>query len=288
MIPNLLKNMGLTLDFGVEEQQKKQQDENNVEENSQDENNVGENSQDENDVEENSQDENDVRENLQKGENKTSFLQNHLESIVANEWPQIPQMPQTSQMSNMPQMPQMLVVNQMPPMSKDKQSYQQHSLNKEQASTSHQQMPQNIHNLEMQNVELNSNQMYQQTPSHPWQQNPTNHLTRPNIAILDSFHSTNNSMNGINNYVPQQNSQNSTFRGTHFSNGSNKKKFANNNLQEKKCFVFSNLKWVQKLIIIPTKHRGCHDITNTVIITFNHFLKIKLSLKLNIFEMLEK
>jgi hypothetical protein len=83
------------------------------------------------------------------------------------------------------------------------------------------------------------------------------------------FQVDDNNSNAIHQTMPsnlfQQNSQNNGCRNIHYSNALRNNFFGNNKQQVNKCYVVSsNLRWVQKLIIIPTKHRGCHDITTIV------------------------
>jgi len=65
----------------------------------------------------------------------------------------------------------------------------------------------------------------------------------------------------------QHNSQNDDFKNLHLSTKSTSKYLESSSPCEKMYnVVLSNLRWIQKLIIIPSKQGGCHDITSTVMI----------------------
>jgi len=65
----------------------------------------------------------------------------------------------------------------------------------------------------------------------------------------------------------QHSSQNDDFKNLHLSNKSTSKYLGSSSSCEKNYnVVLSNLRWIQKLIIIPSKQGGCHDITSTVMI----------------------
>lgn len=74
------------------------------------------------------------------------------------------------------------------------------------------------------------------------------------------------------------NFQNDDSKNFNLSNNSTSKYLGSSSSHKNKySVVLSSLRWIQKLIIIPSKHGGCHDITSTVMIIdikFKHIANI--------------
>lgn len=92
-------------------------------------------------------------------------------------------------------------------------------------------------------------------------------------CFLQGIDNTQQSFQDID--ASQYNFQNDVLKNFHPSSRSTSTYLGSSSSQETKySVVLSNLRWIQKLIIIPSKGGGCHDITSTVMIIVINFLVI--------------